>query len=268
MTVDQQKLHALIASPVRHGTQTELRRTDKVFFIGGELPAKETLESLFDSHCQAPAELFCLNFPDLDNFHRGEELARLIKKNFNAHVFGRIDYGAPPHIVERAYAAGVDILDIPLTVFDQGVARERGLAKEERLRALEYARTVFPRWSVVSTLSAGEEPSCSTVSGIDTLLAAGIVPLVELSARAAHYPADEMGAIFRHLSEGWRRRKVSIKPLMPLLELTTPLVAPSRKGALRGFIDKVYDRKLLVTSDLRRSLRVRQIEESFESAGL
>ncbi|KAF0219491.1 MAG: hypothetical protein FD174_1951 [Geobacteraceae bacterium] len=268
MTVDKQKLRNLIASPVKHGTLTELRRADKIFFIGGELPAKETLESLFDSYCQAPAELFCLSFSDLNNFHCGEELARLVKKNFNAHIFGRIDYPAPPYIIERAYAAGVDILDIPLRVFDQGLARERGLEKEERLKALEYARTVFPRWSVTSTLAAGEEPSCSTVSGIDTLLAAGIVPLVEVSARAVHYPADEMGAIFEHLAEGWRKRKVSIKPLLPLLDLITPLAAHARKGVLRGFIEKVYDRKLLAASDLRRNLRVRQIEESFESAGL
>lgn len=257
-----------MARPVKPAAATELRREENVFFIGGELPARETLETLFDSYCQAPVDLFHLNFPDLNRFHQGEELARLIKKNFNTHLMGRIDYPAPPYLIERAYAAGVDILDIPLGVFDQGVSIERGLAREERLQALACARTVFPRWSVASTLVAGEESSCSTIAGIDALLAADVVPLVAVSERAAYYPAGEIGAIFQHLAEGWRRKKVVIKPIMPLLQLTTPLAPPSPKGILRGFMDKVHDRRLLAASDLRRSLRVRQIEESFESAGL
>lgn len=268
MTIDQHKLRELISRPVKPATATELRRAGNVFFIGGELPARETLETLFESHCQAPAELFHLSFSDLNNFHLGEELARQIKKNFSAHLVGRLDYPAPPHIIERAYVAGVDILDLPLQVFDQGLALERKLAKDARLEAIAFARTVFPRWGVASTLVAGEEPSCSTVSGIDFLLAAGVVPLVELSSRAAHYSAAEIAAIFGHLAAGWKKHKVTVKPLLPLLDLTTPLTAAKPKGLFRGFIEKVYDRQLLATSDLRRSLRVRQVEESFESAGL
>ncbi|HYS43995.1 MAG TPA: hypothetical protein VEM32_08450 [Geobacteraceae bacterium] len=268
MMIDQQKLRELIARGVKPPSPDQLRREGNVFFVGGNLPERETLETLFDSHCQTPAELFHLTFGDLNSFHRGEELARVIKKNFNAHLVGRLDYPAPPYIIERAYAAGVDILDIPLTVFDRALSLERGLAMEERLRSIDCARAVFPRWSVVSTLVAGEEPSCSTVAGIDALLSAGIVPLVSLSGRAAHYPVDEVAAIFAHLDAGWRKHKVSMKPLLPLLYLTTPLGPHSRRGALRGFIDKIHDRQLLAASDLRRSLRVRQVEESFESAGL
>ena len=268
MTINHDRLRELLARPVKPASADELRREGNVFFVGGNLPARETLEALFDSHCLAPAELFYVTFGDLNLFHRGEELARVIKKNFSAHLVGRLDYPAPPHIIERAYAAGVDILDIPLTVFDQGMAKERGLAREERLQALAFARTVFPRWSVVSTLVAGDEPSCSTIAGIDALLAADVVPLVAVSGRAGHYPAAEIGALFAHLAVGWRRKKAVIKPLMPLLYLTTPLAPSAPKGILRGFMDKVYDRRLLAVSDLRRTLRVRQIEESFESAGL
>ncbi|HEY6873805.1 MAG TPA: hypothetical protein VI298_13865 [Geobacteraceae bacterium] len=268
VTIDQNKLRHLITRGTRPVSTDELRREGNVFFVGGNLPERETLETLFDSHCQAPAELFHLTFGDINNFHRGEALARVIKKNFNAHLVGRLDYPPPPYLIERAYAAGVDILDIPLTVFDRALSRERGLAMEERLSALDCARSVFPRWSVVSTLVAGEEPPCSTVAGIDALLAAGVVPLVTLSGRAAHYPAEEIAAIFAHLDAGWRKHKVTVKPLLPLAGITTPLADARPKGVLRGFIDKIHDRQLLVTSDLRRSLRVRQVEESFESAGL
>lgn len=268
MTIDQDKLRALISRPARPAAATELRREENVFFIGGGLQARETLEALFDSYCQAPAELFHLAFGDIGHFHLGEELARQIKKNFSAHLLGRLDYPAPPFIIERAYAAGVDILDIPLNVFDSGLAKERGIGKDELLRSIQYARTVFPKWGVAVTLLVGEEPPCSTVSGIDYLLAAGVVPLVGISARAAHYPAAEIGALFEELAARWKKHRVAVKPLQPLLGLTTPLVSVRTKGILRGFMERAYDRQLLATSDLRRSLRVKRVEESFESAGL
>lgn len=268
MIVDQHKLRSLITRHEKPALTTELRREGNVFFIGGELPVRETVETLFDSYCQSPAELFHLSFGDINHFHQGEELARQIKKNFSARLLGRLDYPAPSFIIERAYAAGVDILDIPLKVFDQGLAKERGLEMEERLVSIQYARTVFPKWAVASTLMIGEEPSCSTVSGIDFLLGAGVVPLGEVSTRAVHYPAEEIGAIFKHLAAGWKKQKVVVNRLLPLINLTTPLVVARPKGLLRGFIDKVYDRQLLATSDLRRSLKVKQVEESFESAGL
>jgi hypothetical protein len=268
MIIDQHKLRSLVSKPAPPVAATELRREGNVFFVGGCLPVRETLETLFDSHCQAPGELFHLTFGDLDHFHEGEELARQIKKNFNTHLLGVVDYPAPPFVIERAYAAGVDLIDIPLRVFDHGLARERGIDKDGRLQSTRYALEVFPRWSVVATLLAGEEPSCSMASGIDFLLDTGVVPLVAISPRASHYPIEEIDAIFSHLAAGWKKHKVVTKPLLPLLSLVTPLVAARPKGLLRGFIDKVYDRQLLASSDLRRSLRVKQVEESFESAGL
>jgi len=268
MTTDQTRLRELIARPVQPALVDELRRDGNLFFVGGELPVRETLETVFDSHCQVPAELFYITFGGLDNFHLGEELARQIKKNFSTHIVGRIDFPAPPYILERAYAAGVDILDLPLTVYDPTIARERGLERDRRLASLEAARAVFPRWGVATTLMAGEEPPYVTRRGIDELLAAGIVPLVELSTRAAHYPLDELAALFGHLAAGWKKYKVVTLPLQPLVACLTPLVAARKAGILRGFIDKVHDRQLLATSDLRRSLRVKQVEQSFESAGL
>ncbi|HEY6006893.1 MAG TPA: hypothetical protein VIU40_01115, partial [Geobacteraceae bacterium] len=174
----------------------------------------------------------------------------------------------PVSILERAYAAGIDIIDIPLAVFDEALSRDRGLAREERVAALARARTIFPRWSVTSTLMAGEEPSCATIAGIDFLLGQGIVPLLEVSPRADHCPVEEVDAVFTHLAKEWRRHRVVITHLIPLLHATTPLVPEKPKGRVRVFIERVYDRQLLATSDLRRSLRVRQVEESFESAGL
>ena len=268
MIVDQLKLRYLLSKPVKMDDAGELRREGNLFFVGGELPVRETLETLFDSHCQSPAELFKLTFGDLDHFHQGEQLARQIKRNFSSHILGSLPYPPPTYVIERAYAAGVDFLDIPLRVFDRGVANERGIEREEILHSLQVARELFPKWSVATTLLAGEEPSCSVAGGIDYMLDAGILPLVEISPRACQYPVEEIAAIFAHLAAGWKKYKVSIKPLQTLINLTMPIVDAKPRGILRGFIDKVQDRRLLAASDLRRSLRVRQVEESFESAGL
>ncbi|WP_243370016.1 hypothetical protein [Geotalea sp. SG265] len=267
MRLDQQKLRQMIGKPVNTFDTAMLRRDGNVFFVGGDLPVRETLETIFDSHCQVPAELFCLTISSLNTFHQGEELARQLKKNFNTHLLVRLNFPAPAFAIERAYAAGADILDIPLHLFDQALAGERGLAKEERLQALRFAQGVLPRWGVASTLMAGEEPSCSTISAIDTLAGAGIIPLVDLSPRAARYPQEEIAAIFSHLTTVWKKRKMIIKPLLPLVSMTTPLDIRPR-GMLKGLMDKIYDRQLLATSDLRRSLKVRQIDASFDSAGL
>ncbi len=268
MIIDRQKLHALIHRPVGRPGSTELRREENVFFIGGELDPRETLETVFESHCQTPAELMFITFGGIDSFHIGEEHARLIKKNFHIHLMARFDYPAPLHLLERAYAAGVDLVDIPLSVFDAGLSRERGLRKDERLASLADAQGIFPAWGVVSTLSVGEEACCSTVSAVDTLLKSGIVPLPELSPRAERYPREEIEEVFRLLAEGLRKRKAVTKPLLPLLAITTPLALEKPAGMLRGFIDRLQDRRLLATSDLRRSLRVKQVEESFESSAL
>lgn len=268
MKIDHKKLLELVARGGFSTSPDQLRREENVFLVGGELPERQTLETLFDSHYQSNASLFHLTFGDIDNFHTGELLARAIKKNFNAHLVGRLDYAAPSHLIERAYAAGVDIIDIPLHVYDRAASKEEGLHIEDRLRSLDFARSVFPRWSVVSTLTAGAEPPCSTMAGIDALLHAGVAPLVTLSGRSAHYPAEDIARIFNHLEAGWRKRKVLTKPLLPLIYLLTPLVAKSPRTGLRGFIDSIEERRLLATSDLRRILRVKEVADSFDSAGL
>jgi hypothetical protein len=264
MIVDQARLSELMVCPARTAAAGELRRVGNLFLVGGLLPPQETLESLFDSHCQAQAELFHLAFGGRDSFRSGEEMARQIKKNFHTHLAGRLDFPASPDIIERAYVAGVDIIDLPLGSFDPVPEGSQG----EMLQSLGAARSVFPRWRVASTLVAGDDPLATTRSAIDFLLAEGVVPLVELSAGAARFPVDEVAALFRHLDAAFERHRVALKPLLPLLGYLTPLVVGRPAGALRGFIDRIHDRQLLATSDLRRSLRVRQVEESFESSGL
>lgn len=261
MRIDGEKLVQLAARECSARSPEELRREQNVFFVGADLPERETLETLYESHFQSNASLFHLTFGDRDAFPKGEAMARTIKKNFNAHLMGRLEFAAPTHVIERAYAAGVDLLDFPLP--GSGT-----VPRAELFRALEDARAVFPRWAVVSTLVAGEEPASAVLEQIDALLAVEVVPLVVLSRRAAHLAKEELHRIYSHLQHGWRAHKVAIKPLLPLIYATSPLAPAAAPGVLRGFIDKIEERRLLATSDLRRVLRVKEVEESFASSGL
>jgi hypothetical protein len=257
MIVDPAKAKALIARPIIPAVADELRRQDTVFFVGGQLPPRQTLETIFESDCQSPAELFVFSFTATADFQQAEALVRSIKRNFKGFLVGQFHSVPSRQLLEHAYAAGIDFIDIPLSG-----------DRESRLAALHYAQTVFPRWSTISTLFAGAQAPSATLRDIDLLLADGILPLVAIGAEAAHYPEAEIAAVFAHLSRGWRRRKATVKPLHPLLYLTTPFAPPPKKGVVNGLFDKVNDARLRTTSDLRRLLRVREVEESFESAGL
>lgn len=258
MKIDDKKLRELVARRFAPFSADELRREENVLFVGGNLPERETLETLYDSHYQSHASLFHLTFGTAEDFANGETLARMIKKNFHAHLMARFDHAAPSHHIERSYAAGVDMIDLRF--------HERGGEVAWR-SALDAARAVFPRWSVTSTVEVDGSPR-ETIAKIDLLLALEVVPLVALSDRAAGSAPEEIAGIFAHLGSGLRRKKASIKPLLPLVYLTTPFVPASAPGVLRGFIDIIDDKRLLAASDLRRILRVKEVEESFESSGL
>ncbi|HJV66561.1 MAG TPA: hypothetical protein VJ550_12560 [Geomonas sp.] len=268
MKIDEKKFRQLLARDLSIPSPEELRRVDDIFFVGGNLPERPTLETLYDSHYQSHAALFHLTFGDPDSFANAETLAHMIKKNFNTRLVARLDFPAPASLIERAYAAGVDILDVPLTVFDASRSAGGEACFEKRLRTIECARYVFPRWSVVSTLVAGLEPAASTVAGIDALLSAEVVPLVTLSEQARQLPQHEVSKIYTHLHAGWRASKAATKPLLPLINLFTPLVPAASRGVVRGLIDLIDDRRQLAASDLRRILRVKEVEQSFESAAL
>ncbi|HEX9078273.1 MAG TPA: hypothetical protein VF795_01715 [Desulfuromonadaceae bacterium] len=257
MIIDTQKLHAIMSRPARLAGPDELRRDGTVFFVGGNLAVNETLETMFESFCTESTDLFHLTFGEGESFHRGEELARQIKRNFNVRLMGRLEHAVPPAIIERVYAAGVDILDISSAGGGEGLHT-----------VLSGADRLFPRWSVASTLVLGAAPPAAVAAEIDILLHAGVMPLVALSPRAARYPSEAVAALFGHLASGWARHHAAVKPFLPLISLTTPLVPAGTTGRLRGLISRLHDRQWLAASDLRRHLRVKGESDSLDSAGL
>jgi len=259
MDIDQKKLNDLIKAPMQPAAVNELRRCGNVFFVGGELPINETLETMFESFCMESTELFHLSFGALSTYHSSEEMARQIKKNFHVRLMGRLSHPVSTRVLECIYAAGVDILDIPLLSYQEPSARIH--------EALLAALPIFPRWSVSSTLLAGEGGAASTMKGIDALLKDGIVPLVALGAGAADLAPEAVAEIFQHLAKAWDSSDVPLQPYLPMISFMMPLVPRDPSGLFRGMFDKLNDRRLLVASDLRRHLRVKT-EDSMDSAAL
>jgi hypothetical protein len=260
MDIDWQKLNDLLKEPRLRGGSNELQRSDSVFFVGGELPVYETLQTMYESFCMESTELFHLSFGPMGTLQSGEEMARQIKKNFRVRLMGCLNYPAAVNSLERIYAAGVDILDIPLLSFD--------CPSTGTYEALLSALPIFPRWSVASTLLAGGESAISTMNGIDLLLKNGVVPLVAFGREGTDASPETIAEIFQHLALGWQRCDVSIQPFLPMITSLTPLVPRDTSGLLRGLLDKFHNQRLLVASDLRRHLRVLRPEDSMDSAAL
>lgn len=259
MKVDLHKLSEMLLRPHFVPSPKDLRRDSGVFWVGSALPPRQTLETVFESVCVEPAELFCLTFERPADFRQGEELVRLLKKNFSGFLLGRFQHLPSPALLDLAYAAGIDLVDIPL--LPGGIA-----ANGEIVAGLAHALTVFPRWAVVSTLPA-EDATETAIHTANDLLARDILPLASLAGRAGQ-DAEEVARLFQHLAKGWHRAGAMLKPLRPLLDLTTPLLTPPPRRGLGTLLDRVETAKLRTASDLRRLLRVRQVEVSFESAGL
>lgn len=257
MSIDPKKIALLSTLPGRPAASGELRREDQVFFVSADLPVRPTLETVFESDCQKPVDLFRFSFDCSAHFQDAEELVRQFKKNFRGYLLGRFNQAPSPIVTDRAYAAGLDMIEIPL--------QQQTLAEisEEQWRALYYARSVFPAWSVTASLSLTSDPKIA-----EALLDRGILPLLLLESTFSHIPQERLTERFAHLARAWKKKKVTLKPLLALLELTTPLSTPPRRSGLSGLLDRVEDARLRTVSDLRRQLRVREVEASFESAGL
>ena len=189
-------------------------------------------------------------------------MVRQIKKNFNVRLMGRINFEIPAALLELAYLAGLDLLDIPRVVTgDAG-------GNNSRVRFTKNATEIFPRWSIVSSLAIGAMSADEVRRATDSLLASGVIPLPAVAGGSAGLRAEETAAVFEYVNRAWHRYDVAIRPLLPLVRLVAPLESSETAGFIRTVFNRIQDRHLLATSDIRRHLRTSGAEASFESAGL
>lgn len=263
LVTDTSRLSALMGGAPKGPAAHTLFRDGRVFFVGGVLPVYETLETMFDSFCTEATSLFYLTFGPRETFSQGEEMARQIKKNFNVRLMARLDGGTEAGLLERVYAAGVDNIDLQLGEVTDG----RGWAATVP-PSLRAGVAVFPRWGVAATLPLGTAPPAAAMAGIDALLGEGVVPLVKFASPAVGYSPGDVAAVLDHLVTGWERNAVPLGIFLPLISVMTPLVSAKPAGRFQGLVDRFRDRRQLAESDIRRHLRVRQAEDSLDSAGL
>jgi hypothetical protein len=250
--------------PFRVHSSNELRRQGTVFFIGGSLPVLETLETMYESCCQESSGLFHVTFAGGEEIKGNLELVRQIKKNFSVRLMGRLSHTLPDMLFEQLYLAGLDVLDIPYKVF----AGVKGTSVEDRMRDIVRACAIFPRWALTSSLQVNEMETPALRNAIDNLLSNGIIPLLNMPDQISAEAREDVIALFGYIADAWQRYEVPLKPLLPLIELTTPLESNKGGGFLRSAIDMFHDKRMLATSDLRRHLRTKEAEASFESSGL
>jgi hypothetical protein len=259
MLIDKNRYSDLCISNPLLPAADKLFRDKSVFFVGGNLPVYETLETMFDSFCMEATNLFYLVFGPGETFLQGEEMAHQIKKNFHARLMARLDVAVGETALERIYAAGVDNVDFHLAGFSSTAALPR---------ALQSSVKVFPRWGVAVTLPFADTSPDMTKKCIDRLLHEGIVPLPQLSFRSDGFLVGDDESVLTHLVAGWERSSVNLSAYLPLLAVTTPLAAARPAGLFRGFFDKLRHRHQLAESDIRRHLRVQPAADSLDSAGL
>lgn len=218
------------------------------------------------------ADLVQLNldyFQEADRgFSRLAPLIKEIRKKFRTFIALR---GFPPKshdIIDAIYASGVDLLNYPL----EGFARSEISVTPSNLivDALEYAAGIFPQGAVATELSMGSAPRLK--EKIDLMAGKGIIPRVKLDAGES----SQITEVARSLAHAAQQNKLNLKWLYPSSYFVTPLDASfftEDPKSARLAVRPLYQSKLGRAASegftaLRRKLRVRNINDSFESAGL
>ncbi|MDA8412371.1 MAG: hypothetical protein M0023_01125 [Desulfobacteraceae bacterium] len=266
--IDSHKLNMLRETPVNYAQPDDLQRVGKVFFIGGNLPIYSTLETMYESYCLESSELFHVTFGTAGQFDHNLEMVRQIKRNFSIRLMGRTSYPLSASQLERVYLAGLDVLDISRQAFSNHSEANTAGDGAQWLEALGAAVSAFPRWSIVSTIPVDQATPDEVRATIHDLLGLGVIPLLDITGKDCARDQAETGGLFSFLAAEWHRHRVPLRPVMPLLRLTTPFDIAESSGFLRDAIGKLQDRGVMATSDLRRHLRTSGAQASFDSAGL
>lgn len=266
--IDSHRLAVLRGAERIYASPDSLHREGRVFFIGGNLPIYSTLETMYESYCLESTDLFHVMFGDTSAFDQNLDMVRQIKRNFSIRLMGRISSPLSSQQIEQVYLAGLDILDIPRCAYGNYPVAESDGGEHGWRETFAAAAAAFTHWSVTSSMVVGHVAPDVARADIHSLLDHGVIPLLAFSGEESEWSPSECGDLFLYMAAEWHRRRVPLKPLMPLLRLTTPFEFKTSPGFLRVAIDKFQDRRIMATSDIRRHLRTSGAEASFESAGL
>ena len=237
------------------------------------------VESAFE---EGAADLLQLNMDDTQDRDRGFQLLApviaAIKKKFKTFVALK---GFPPkdkQVIDFMYASGIDLLDFPLGGF-AGSDPTGDIHPEHRVHdALEYAVGIFPPGTVWTELVLGADPLEMVKKRIDYICERGVLPQLRLMPSSMHTGKDywRVKEVVRHMQQTVLARKIPLKWLYPNCRSVSPLdagffIEPPEKAGLAA--KPVYRSRLSKKASegfaaFRRKLRIKNVSDSYESAGL
>lgn len=244
------------------------------------LKQDEVLDVIRNAFEEGVADLVQINMdyskaPDR-GFTRLLPVIQAIKKTFNTFVALR---GFPPEnrqLLDRLYAAGVDLLNLPLEGFAGGGNVEVP-SYSQILDALEYAAGVFSPGALWTELALGGNPG-PIKDKIDALAKKNIVPLLKLQAPSISTgnEYERVQDVVRHLDRAAQEARLPLKWLYPACRYVSPLDTAfflSKPKNARLKLTPVYKSPLGRKASegfaaLRRRLRIKNVSDSYESAGL
>ena len=246
------------------------------------MPIEAILSVIQSAFEEGAADLVQLNMDFCEEPDRGfDRLAPLvtaIKKRFNTFVALK---GFPPTnsgTIDLMYASGFDIIDFPLGGFSGTVKSKRKMTAKQVYSALEYAAGIFPPGTVWTDIVLGPDPISQCKEGVDRLTDSGSIPLIYLE-RDSSEGLDgyrNLVELAEHIDKAIQRNRLPLKWLYPTCRFLSPLDT-------RFFTEDPLLARLAVTpvyrsglgrktsagfAALRRKLRIRNVSDSFESAGL
>ncbi|NIQ02099.1 MAG: hypothetical protein GWM98_18205, partial [Nitrospinaceae bacterium] len=208
-------------------------------------------------------------------FSQAAPLVQSIKKNFRTFVAWA---GIPPEdfgVIDSFYAAGVDLIVLPL----KGTSGEApNPPSKQGMKMLEYAAGVFGPGTVRTELALNPGAIAPLLEQITALTQQGILPCITLPEGAFQQPdvLEQVRQVAGHLERSAQKEKLNLKWLYPSGGWFSPLDASfytrDRRSA-RLAQRPVFQSTLGKTATegfaaLRRKLRIKNISDSYESAGL
>lgn len=211
-------------------------------------------------------------------------LMHAIKRNFDVVLTVECPPPTGAGAVDLLYAEGVDAICLPALALGEGTAQavSRPAPLGETIETLGRAAQVFPRGAIMSTLMIGLESPLDTLSSISRLARMGVRAGFDLSLLRQEWTTlrrawtrDDLRALWQHLEEELTEFKLQ-RPWTPHPRALMMGIPPTAFTChtLRDDLHPDDKRRRPIQAivrnliRLRRRLRVRRVEQSFESAEL
>ncbi|MDH5761392.1 MAG: hypothetical protein OEZ51_00300 [Nitrospinota bacterium] len=246
------------------------------------LSLEDTISLVRAAFQEGAADLVLLNMSHCAEKDRGfsrlAPLVQSIKKNFRTFVALR---GFPPDdlgVIDSFYAAGVDLISFPLEQYAEDGTVQDAISAKQGMKGLEYAAGVFGPGTVSTELALDCKHPQPLLEKITALSKQGIVPLIKFPEQGFHLQDDlqEVRKVVDHLHKTAQKEKLNLKWLYPAEGWISPLDTSfylEKPAAARLAQRPVYQSTLGKTASegfaaLRRKLRIKNVSDSYESAGL